>query len=77
MESFILLGFADARVWLLPAADCSRYLQVQEGRGPVRSLHLRGSLLLVGTQEGDVLGYALDPLALYGSGVRDVASWAA
>ena len=32
--------------------------------------------LLVGTQEGDVLGYALDPQALFGAGQRDVASWA-
>ena len=37
---------------------------------------LSGHELLVGTQEGDVLGYALDPKAIYGASVRDVANWA-
>ena len=32
--------------------------------------------MLVGTQEGDVVGYALDPAVLYGRSVRDVAAWA-
>jgi uncharacterized protein YijF (DUF1287 family) len=32
--------------------------------------------LLVGTQEGEVLAYALDPAMLWGRGVRDCAAWA-
>ena len=36
---------------------------------------ISGHELLVGTQEGDVLGYALDPAMLYGRSVRDVAAW--
>ena len=32
--------------------------------------------LLVGTQEGDVLGYPLDPMVLFGTSVRDAAAWA-
>ena len=37
---------------------------------------ISGHEMLVGTQEGDVVGYALDPAVLYGRSVRDVAAWA-
>ena len=37
---------------------------------------VRGSELLVGTQEGDILGFGLDPGLLYSAPVRDVAVWA-
>jgi len=37
----------------------------------------RGSELLIGTQEGDILGFGVDPGILYGSPMRDVAAWAA
>jgi len=37
---------------------------------------ISGHEMLVGTQEGDVVGYALDPVVLYGRSVRDVAAWA-
>ena len=33
--------------------------------------------LLVGTQEGNVIAYGLDPAQLHGAAVRDVAAWAA
>ena len=33
--------------------------------------------LLVGTQEGELLAYALDPSTLFGSAARDVSNWAA
>ena len=32
--------------------------------------------LLIGTQEGELVGFALDPGALYHAPVRDVAAWA-
>ena len=37
---------------------------------------ISGHEMLVGTQEGNVVGYALDPAVLYGRSVRDVAAWA-
>eukprot|EP00964_Phaeocystis_antarctica_P069679 scaffold42366_cov74-Phaeocystis_antarctica.AAC.1 len=37
---------------------------------------ISGHEMLVGTQEGEVVGYALDPAVLYGRSVRDVAAWA-
>lgn len=49
------------------AVSCACIMREGERAGPE---------LLVGTQEGDVLGYGLDPASLYGAGVRDVAGWA-
>ena len=37
---------------------------------------ISGQELLVGTQEGDVLGFGLDPALLHGRAVRDVSAWA-
>jgi len=37
---------------------------------------VRGSELLVGTQEGDILGYGLDPTMLHGVQICDVVAWA-
>lgn len=76
-ESMLLMvGGVSGDLVLWRLDDGTPTCRLASATAAISSACISAHEMLVGTQEGDVLAYALDPALLWGKGVRDCAVWA-